>query len=80
MPVLAAEAGSTYGIGPAEMARASITGQTFHMQSPLVPAILLLVTLAGVSLADHRKKVLWRAALVSLSMLSIGVLLGQIPL
>ena len=79
MPVLA-EAGSTYGIGPAEMARASITGQTFHMQSPLVPAILLLVTLAGVSLADHHKKVLWRAALVSLSMLSIGVLLGQIPL
>ena len=79
MPVLA-EAGSTYGIGPAEMARASITGQTFHMQSPLVPAILLLVTLAGVSLADHHKKVLWRAPLVSLSMLSIGVLLGQIPL
>ena len=79
MPVLA-EAASTYGIEPAEMARASITGQTFHMQSPLVPAILLLVTLAGVPLADHHKKVLWRAALVSLSMLAIGVLLGHIPL
>jgi citrate-Mg2+:H+ or citrate-Ca2+:H+ symporter, CitMHS family len=79
MPVLA-EAASTYGIGPAEMARASITGQTFHMQSPLVPAILLLVTLAGVPLADHHKKVLWRAALVSLSMLAVGVLLGHIPL
>jgi citrate-Mg2+:H+ or citrate-Ca2+:H+ symporter, CitMHS family len=79
MPVLA-EAASTYGIQPVEMARASITGQAFHMQSPLVPAILLLVTLAGVSLADHHKKVLWRAALVSLSMLAIGVLLGQIPM
>ncbi len=79
MPVLA-EAASTYGIEPAEMARASITGQTFHMQSPLVPAILLLVTLAGVPLADHHKKVLWRAALVSLSMLAIGVFLGHIPL
>ena len=79
MPVLA-EAASSYGIEPVEMARASITGQTFHMQSPLVPAILLLVTLAGVSLADHHKKVLWRAALVSLSMLAIGVLVGQIPL
>lgn len=79
MPVLA-EAASTYGIGSAEMARASITGQTFHMQSPLVPAILLLVTLAGVPLADHHKKVLWRAALVSLSMLAVGVLLGHIPL
>jgi citrate-Mg2+:H+ or citrate-Ca2+:H+ symporter, CitMHS family len=79
MPVLA-EAASTYGIAPAEIARASITGQTFHMQSPLVPAILLLVTLAGVSLADHHKKVLWRAAVVSLSMLAIGVVLGHIPL
>ena len=79
MPVLA-EAASSYGIEPVEMARASITGQSFHMQSPLVPAILLLVTLAGVSLADHHKKVLWRAALVSLSMLAIGVLVGQIPL
>jgi CitMHS family citrate-Mg2+:H+ or citrate-Ca2+:H+ symporter len=79
MPVLA-EAATTYGIEPAEMARASITGQTFHMQSPLVPAILLLVTLAGVSLGDHHKKVLWRAALVSLAMLAVGVLLGQIPL
>ena len=79
MPVLA-EAASSYGIEPVEMARASITGQSFHMQSPLVPAILLLVTLAGVSLADHHRKVLWRAALVSLSMLAIGVLVGQIPL
>jgi citrate-Mg2+:H+ or citrate-Ca2+:H+ symporter, CitMHS family len=78
LPVLA-ETASGYGIEPVEMARASITGQTFHMQSPLVPAILLLVTLAGVSLADHHRKVLWRAALVSLSMLAIGVLLGQIP-
>ncbi|WP_213573407.1 SLC13 family permease [Rhodococcus sp. USK13] len=78
MPVLA-ETASTYGIEPVEMARASITGQTFHMQSPLVPAILLLVTLAGVSLADHHKKVLWRAALVSLTMLVVGVVAGQIP-
>ena len=69
-----------YGIEPVEMARASITGQTFHMQSPLVPAILLLVSLAGVSLADHHRKVLWRAAVVSLSMLVVGVALGQIPL
>ena len=78
MPVLA-EAGANYGIEAAEMARASITGQAFHLQSPLVPAILLLVTFAGVSLADHHKKVLWRAALVSLSMLVVGALLGQIP-
>ncbi len=68
-----------YGIAPVEMARASITGQTVHMQSPLVPAILLLVSLAGVSLADHHKKVLWRAVVVSLTMLVVGVLVGSIP-
>ncbi|MFI5627110.1 CitMHS family transporter [Nocardioides sp. NPDC051685] len=79
LPVLS-EAASTYGITPAEMARASITGQTFHMQSPLVPAILLLVTLARVPLADHHKKVLWRAAAVSVTMLVIGVLTTAIPL
>ncbi|AYJ48432.1 CitMHS family transporter [Rhodococcus sp. P1Y] len=78
LPVLS-ETAAQYGIEPVEMARASITGQAFHLQSPLVPAILLLVTLAGVSLADHHKKVLWRAAVVSLSMLVVGVALGQIP-
>nr|WP_296779418.1 citrate:proton symporter [Rhodococcus sp. (in: high G+C Gram-positive bacteria)] len=78
LPVLTETAG-TYGIEPVEMARAAITGQPVHLQSPLVPAILLLVTLAGVSLADHHKKVLWRAAIVSLTMLVVGVALGQIP-
>lgn len=79
LPVLA-ETAAQYGIEPVEMARASITGQPVHMQSPLVPAILLLVTLAGVPLADHHRKVLWRAAVVSIVMLVVGVLLGQIPL
>ncbi|MBY4127707.1 CitMHS family transporter [Rhodococcus fascians] len=78
LPVLT-ETASKYGIDPVEMARASITGQPVHLQSPLVPAILLLVTLAGVSLADHHKKVLWRAVVVSLAMLAVGILLGQIP-
>jgi CitMHS family citrate-Mg2+:H+ or citrate-Ca2+:H+ symporter len=45
LPVLS-ETAAHYGISAAEMARASITGQPFHMQSPLVPAILLLVSLA----------------------------------
>lgn len=36
LPILA-ESASTYGIEPVEMARASITGQPVHLQSPLVP-------------------------------------------
>ncbi|UKF34424.1 citrate:proton symporter [Clavibacter tessellarius] len=79
LPVLA-ESAANYGIDPVEMARASITGQPVHLQSPLVPAILLLVSLADVNLGDHHRKVLWRAVLVSLVMLAVGVLTAAIPI
>lgn len=78
LPILA-ESAATYGISPVEMARASIIGQPVHLQSPLVPAILLLVSLANVNLGDHHRKVLWRALLVSLLMLLVGVVAGAIP-
>lgn len=77
LPVLS-ETAAHYGVSAADMARASITGQPFHLQSPLVPAILLLVSLAKVDLGDHHKKVLWRTAVVSLVMLAVGVLTGAI--
>ncbi|NQX10180.1 CitMHS family transporter [Microbacteriaceae bacterium VKM Ac-2855] len=78
LPILS-ESAANYGISPVEMARASITGQPVHLQSPLVPAILLLVSLAGVNLGDHHKKVLWRAVVVSIVMLLVGVLVGAVP-
>lgn len=78
LPVLS-ESAAHYGITPVEMARASITGQPVHMQSPLVPAILLLVSLAKVNLGDHHKKVLWRSAIVSLVMLLVAVIIGVVP-
>ncbi|WP_284751373.1 CitMHS family transporter [Arthrobacter sp. efr-133-R2A-120] len=77
LPVLS-ETAAHYGISGAEMARASITGQPFHLQSPLVPAILLLVSLAKVELGDHHKKVLWRTAVISAVMLAVGMLTGAI--
>ncbi|WOF23969.1 SLC13 family permease [Microbacterium betulae] len=79
LPILA-ESAATYGITPAEMARASVIGQPVHLQSPLVPAILLLVSLANVNLGDHHKKVLWRALVVSLAMLAVGVVVGSVPI
>jgi CitMHS family citrate-Mg2+:H+ or citrate-Ca2+:H+ symporter len=79
LPVLS-ETASHYGIGAADMARASITGQPFHLQSPLVPAILLLVSLAKVELGDHHRLVLWRTAVISLVMLAVGVLVGAIAI
>jgi len=77
LPVLS-ETAAHYGVGAADMARGSITGQPFHLQSPLVPAILLLVSLAKVDLGDHHKKVLWRTAVISLVMLGVGMLTGAI--
>lgn len=77
LPVLT-EAGAHFGVPAVDMARASITGQPVHMQSPLVPAILSLVSLSRVDLGDHHKKVLWRALVVALVMLATGVIFGAI--
>lgn len=77
LPVLT-ESAAAFGVDPVDMARASITGQVVHMQSPLVPAILLLISLAGVNLGDHHKKVLWRAVVVALVMLVVGIVVGSI--
>jgi CitMHS family citrate-Mg2+:H+ or citrate-Ca2+:H+ symporter len=79
LPILT-EAAGHYGITPVEMARASIVGQPVHMTSPLVPALLLLVSLARVNLADHHKKVIWRAVVCSMVMLGTAIALGFIPL
>lgn len=78
LPILT-EAAGHYGIAPVEMAQASIIGQPVHMTSPLVPAMLLLISLARVNLADHHKKVIWRAVVCSLVMLGTAVGLGVVP-
>jgi CitMHS family citrate-Mg2+:H+ or citrate-Ca2+:H+ symporter len=78
LPILT-EAAGHYGIAPVEMARASIIGQPVHMTSPLVPAMLLLISLARVNLADHHKKVIWRAVVCSLVMMATALALGVIP-
>ena len=72
------ETAGHYGITPVDMARASITGQPLHLTSPLVPAMLLLVSLAPVDLGDHHKKVIWRTVVCSLVMLGVGVATGAI--
>ncbi|WP_432562036.1 CitMHS family transporter [Kineococcus sp. SYSU DK003] len=79
LPILS-QAAAEYGISGVEMARASIVGQPVHFTSPLVPAMLLLVSLARVDLADHHRKVIWRAVVVSLVMLVAAVATGVIPL
>jgi CitMHS family citrate-Mg2+:H+ or citrate-Ca2+:H+ symporter len=79
LPILS-EAAGQYGISPVEMAQASIIGQPVHMTSPLVPAMLLLISLARVDLADFHKKVIWRAVVCSMVMLLVAIVLGVIPI
>jgi CitMHS family citrate-Mg2+:H+ or citrate-Ca2+:H+ symporter len=79
LPILS-EAAAQYGITPVEMARASIIGQPVHLTSPLVPAMLLLISLARVELADFHKKAIWRAVVCSLVMFAVAILLGVVPI
>lgn len=75
LPVLA-EAGAAHGVTPLEMARAAIVGQPLHMSSPLVPAVYVLVGMAGVEFGDHTRFVVKWAALTSLVILGAAVLMG----
>ncbi len=81
MPVIAHTV-QLLGIPAIQVAQASVLGQmtTGFAVSPLTPATFLLVSLAGVDLADHQKfsiPVLWAA---SVMMTFAAVLTGVFPL
>ena len=67
LPVLA-EAGAAHGIAPADMARAALMGQPFHLLSPLVPSTWLLAGLIRVEMGAHQKFTALPAAGVCLAM------------
>ncbi len=78
IPVLVKTA-ATYGITPAEIARASLIGQGAHLLSPLVASTYLLVGLCGVDFGDFQKYTLLWAIGTSLVMLTFSLLIGIIP-
>jgi CitMHS family citrate-Mg2+:H+ or citrate-Ca2+:H+ symporter len=78
LPILA-EAGAHYGVEPIAIARASLMGQPVHLLSPLVPSTYLLVSLAGIDLADHQRFTLLPAALVCLVMTIVGMIALAFP-
>jgi CitMHS family citrate-Mg2+:H+ or citrate-Ca2+:H+ symporter len=78
IPVLVKTA-ATYGITPAEIARASLIGQGAHLLSPLVASTYLLVGLCGVDFGDFQKYTLLWAIGTSLVMLAFSLLIGIIP-
>ena len=78
LPILA-EAGAHYGVDPMAIARASLMGQPVHLLSPLVPSTYLLVSLAGIDLADHQRFTLLPAAAVCIVMTLVGMIALAFP-
>jgi CitMHS family citrate-Mg2+:H+ or citrate-Ca2+:H+ symporter len=78
LPILA-EAGAHYGVEPMAIARASLMGQPVHLLSPLVPSTYLLVSLAGIDLADHQRFTLLPAAAVCVVMTLVGMIALAFP-
>jgi CitMHS family citrate-Mg2+:H+ or citrate-Ca2+:H+ symporter len=74
------QAASAYGIGAAEIGRASLIGQPVHLLSPLVPSTYLLVGLAGVELGDHQRFTLKWTIVTSFILLAVGLATSVIPL
>ncbi|TDF59573.1 CitMHS family transporter [Cupriavidus sp. L7L] len=79
LPILA-KAAAVYGIGAAEIGRASLIGQQVHLLSPLVASTYLLVGLAEVEFGDHQRYTLLWALSAALVMLVATVAFGVIPL
>ncbi|MBE9909413.1 CitMHS family transporter [Enterococcus casseliflavus] len=78
MPVLA-EAGRAYGFTNMQMAIASLMGQAFHLLSPLVAFIYLLVRLTGVDMGQWQKEAGKYALGVFLIFIISSILLGYLP-
>lgn len=79
VPILA-KAGAAYGIGAAEIGRASLLGQPVHLLSPLVPSTYLLVGLCGVELDEHQRQTIGWALLSAAVLAVVAVATGVVPL
>ncbi|MFQ7234360.1 MAG: CitMHS family transporter [Enterococcus hulanensis] len=79
LPVLA-EAGRQYGFTNMQMALASLMGQAFHLLSPLVAFIYLLLRLTGLDMGQWQKESAKYALGVFAIFIITIVLLGHMPL
>lgn len=79
LPVLA-EAGRSYGFTDMQMALASLMGQAFHLLSPLVAFIYLLLRLTGLDMGQWQKEsAKWALGIFVIFIVTI-VLTGHMPL
>jgi len=79
LPVLA-EAGRSYGFDNMSMALASLMGQAFHLLSPLVPFIYVLLRLTDVDMGQWQKKSALWAIGIFITYVIIGIVFGLVPL
>ncbi|EOZ5987764.1 CitMHS family transporter [Enterococcus faecium] len=79
LPVLA-EAGRAYGFTNMQMALASLLGQAFHLLSPLVAFIYLLLRLTGLDMGQWQKEAAKYALGIFIIFVVTIILLGHMPL
>ena len=75
-----AEIGRQYGFTDMQMALASLMGQAFHLLSPLVAFIYLLLRLTGLDMGEWQRESAKYAAVVFVIFVVTIVLLGHMPL
>lgn len=79
LPVMA-EAGASYGFSPEAMALASLMGQAFHLLSPLVAFIYLLLRLTGLDMGEWQKESAKYAAVIFIIFVVTIIATGHMPL
>ncbi|MFC5631306.1 MULTISPECIES: CitMHS family transporter [Streptococcus] len=79
LPVMA-EAGASYGFTPEAMALASLMGQAFHLLSPLVAFIYLLLRLTGLDMGEWQKESAKYAAVIFIIFVVTIIATGHMPL
>ena len=75
-----AEVGRQYGFTDMQMALASLMGQAFHLLSPLVAFIYLLLRLTGLDMGEWQKEAAKYAAVIFVIFVLTIVLMGHMPL
>lgn len=79
LPVLA-ETGAVYGFSAAQIGSASLMGQAFHLISPLVAFIYLLLQLTGVDMGEWQRFVAKWAIGIFVIFVACATLGGYMPL
>lgn len=79
LPVFA-EAGYTYGFTALEIGTASLLGQAFHLLSPLVAFIYLLLNLTGLDMGEWQKESAKWGIGIFVIFIGVAAVTGAVPL